>query len=393
MFNMLKTIVSAYYCNDYNADKIYNVVNNVLKSLGGLNNIIKPGMKVLIKPNLLSAYAPEQAITTHPEIVRATVKLVKQAKAVPVIGDSPGNILNGIKRVWEKTGMLQIAKEENVELINFENAGSVEVSIHHPAIKSIHVTKALIDCDAVINLPKLKTHTLMGFSCGVKNFYGCIPGARKIEYHKLAPTPEDFAYLLSEIYRTVKEKILFTLADGVVGLEGNGPSLSGEKRQFNIIAAGRDTVTLDAFLLKQTGFKLENNILLRPLREKCLGNTDLKNVIYVGDDISRFDFSNVKLPVTKFLNFLPKRFTRFAAKLLGKMFWVSPVIVEERCVECLQCVKSCPAKAITYFKGKKPFIKKEKCISCFCCHELCSHKSIDIKESFVISFFMKNEKK
>lgn len=390
---MLKTIVSAYYCNDYSKDKIYNVVNNALKSLGVLSDIIKPNTKILIKPNLLSAYTPEQAITTHPEIVRAIVKIVKKAKAIPVIGDSPGNILNGIKHVWEKTGMLQMAKEENVELINFENVGSAEVSIQHPTINQIHVTKALIDCDAIINLPKLKTHTLMGFSCGIKNFYGCIPGARKIEYHKLAPTPEDFAYLLSEIYRMIKEKILFTLVDGVVGLEGNGPSLSGEKRNFNIIATSRDTVTLDTFLLSHMGFKSQDNILLKPLREKNLGNTNLKNILYIGDNINGFDFSNVKLPITKILNFLPRRFTRFAAKLFGKLFWVSPFIIEEKCIGCLQCVRSCPAKAITVSENKKPVINRGKCISCFCCHELCSHKAIDTKESFLISFFIKNEKK
>lgn len=390
---MLKTVVSAYYCNDYNKDKIYSVVSNALKSLGVLSDIIKPNTKILIKPNLLSAYTPEQAITTHPEIVRAIVKIVKKANAVPVIGDSPGNILNGIKHVWEKTGMLKIAEEEKVELINFENVGSAEVSIQHPTIKQIHVTKALIDCDAIINLPKLKTHTLMGFSCGIKNFYGCIPGARKIEYHKLAPTPQDFAYLLSEIYRMVKEKLLFTLVDGVVGLEGNGPSLSGEKRSFNIIATSRDTVTLDTFLLNRIGFKNQDNILLKPLREKCLGNTNLKNVLYIGDDINKFDFSDIKLPVTKILNFLPRRFTRFAAKLFGKLFWVSPFITEEKCIGCLQCVKSCPAKAITVSDNKKPVINKGKCISCFCCHELCPHKAIDIKESFLISFFIKNEKK
>jgi len=390
---MLKTIVSAYYCNDYSKDKIYNVVNNALKSLGVLSDIIKPNTKILIKPNLLSAYTPEQAITTHPEIVRAIVKIVKKAKAIPVIGDSPGNILNGIKHVWEKTGMLQMAKEENVELINFENVGSAEVSIQHPTINQIHVTKALIDCDAIINLPKLKTHTLMGFSCGIKNFYGCIPGARKIEYHKLAPTPEDFAYLLSEIYRMIKEKILFTLVDGVVGLEGNGPSLSGEKRNFNIIATSRDTVTLDTFLLSHMGFKSQDNILLKPLREKNLGNTNLKNILYIGDNINGFDFSNVKLPITKILNFLPRRFTRFAAKLFGKLFWVSPFIMEEKCIGCLQCVRSCPAKAITVSENKKPVINRGKCISCFCCHELCSHKAIDTKESFLISFFIKNEKK
>ncbi|MBQ4178553.1 MAG: DUF362 domain-containing protein, partial [Elusimicrobia bacterium] len=169
---MLKTIVSAYHCDDYDKDNVHNIVENIVKSFGNISDIIKPNTKILIKLNLLSAYTPEQAITTHPEIVRAVINIIKKAGAVPVMGDSPGNLTHGIEHIWDKTGMLQLAKEENVELINFEACGCVEVSVQHPNIKQIYITKAIMDCDAIINLPKLKTHTFMGFTCGVKNFYG-----------------------------------------------------------------------------------------------------------------------------------------------------------------------------------------------------------------------------
>ena len=387
---MLKTIVSAYYCDNYDENNVYNIVEKIVKSFGNIADIIKPNSKVLIKLNLLSAYTPEQAITTHPELVRAIIKIVKKAGSIPVIGDSPGNLMNGIENIWKKTGMLKIAKEENVELINFEACGCVEVSIKHPTIKQIYVTKAITDCDYIINIPKLKTHTFMGFTCGVKNFYGIIPGARKVEYHKLAPTPKEFAYLLSEIYRMVKEKLIFTIVDGVEGLEGNGPSLSGQKRKYNIIAGSQDTVMLDSFILNKLGIKSKNNILLKPLKEKKLGDTDLQNMIYVGDNISSFNFDKTKLPITKFLNLLPSWFARFVTKYAGKLFWVKPHIIENKCVGCLQCMKSCPAKAIIKQNNStKPVIQKDKCIGCFCCHELCLHKAIEIKESFIASFFIK----
>lgn len=392
---MLKTIVSAYRCDNYDTDNVYNVVEKIVKSFGNISDIIKPNSKVLLKLNLLSAYTPEQAITTHPEIVRAVIKIIKKAGAVPVMGDSPGNLTHGIEHIWEKTGMMQLAKEENVELVNFEACGCIEVSIQHPTVKQIYVTKAITDCDAIINIPKLKTHTFMGFTCGVKNFYGIVPGVRKAEYHKLAPTPKDFSYLLSEIYRMVKEKLLFTIVDGVYGLEGNGPSLSGQKRKYGIIAGSQDTVMLDTFILDKMGIKSRSNILLKPLKEKNLGNTDLKNMIYAGDNVSEFNFDKTKLPVTKFLNLLPSWFARFVTKYAGGLFWVKPNIIESKCVGCLQCMKSCPVKAITKNKeGVKPVIQKDKCIGCFCCHELCLHKAVEIKESFVASFFMnKNEKK
>ncbi len=392
---MLKTIVSAYHCDDYDKDNVYNIVENIIKSFGNISDIIKPNTKILIKLNLLSAYTPDQAITTHPEIVRAVINIIKKAGAIPIMGDSPGNLTHGIEYIWDKTGMLQLAKEENVELINFEACGCVEVSIQHPNIKQIYITKAIMDCDAIINLPKLKTHTFMGFTCGVKNFYGIIPGVRKAEYHKLAPTPKDFSYLLSEIYRMVKEKLLFTIVDGVYGLEGNGPSLSGQKRKYGIIAGSQDTVMLDTFILDKMGIKSRNNVLLKPLKEKKLGDTNLQNMIYVGDNVFEFNFGKTKLPVTKFLTLLPSWLARFITKYAGRLFWVKPNIIESKCVGCLQCMKSCPVKAIVKDKdGVKPVIQKEKCIGCFCCHELCLHKAVEIKESFVASFFMnKNEKK
>ncbi|MDD5101822.1 MAG: DUF362 domain-containing protein [Endomicrobiaceae bacterium] len=386
---MLKTIISAYYCDNYDdEDNVQNLVDKTIKSLGNISDIIKPKTKILIKPNLLSAYTPNQAVTTHPTIVRAVVRLVKSLGAVPVIGDSPGNLLKGVENVWKQTGMLDLAREEQVELINFETAGSIEVSISHPTIKYLHMTKALIDCDGIINIPKLKTHTFMGFTCGIKNFYGCIPGARKIEYHKLAPTQQDFSYLLSEIYRMLKEKVLFTLVDGVIGLEGNGPSLHGEKRKFSIIAGSYDTVTLDTFILNAFGVK--NNVFLKPLKEKQLGNTDLHNIIFVGDKLTKFDFNNIKFPVTRILNMIPRWLAVCIGKYIGKLFWLKPSVDKEKCVVCLQCVRSCPVKAISIIEGSiKPFVNRDKCISCFCCHELCTHKAINIDESFLAKIFIK----
>ena len=156
---MARTIISGFYCNDYEPKKIKSIVDEIFKSLSVNSEIIKPNSKVLIKPNLLSAYTPEQAITTHPELVRAVVKKIKELKAIPIIGDSAGNLLRGMEYVWEKTGMLQVAKEEGAELINFETVGSVELTVEHPTMKNIYLTKALINCDYIINIPKIKTHT------------------------------------------------------------------------------------------------------------------------------------------------------------------------------------------------------------------------------------------
>ena len=134
--------------------------------------------------------------------------------------------------------------------------------------------------------------------------------------------------------------------------------------------------------------------MLKTIKKKKLGNTDLENMIYIGDSVSSFNFTKTKLPVTKFLNLLPSWIARFVTKYFGWLFWVKPHIIEKKCVGCLQCMKSCPAKAIEKDKKSlKPVIRKDKCIGCFCCHELCLHKAIEIRESFIASLFIKNEKK
>ncbi|MDD5020509.1 MAG: DUF362 domain-containing protein [Endomicrobiaceae bacterium] len=385
---MTKTIISSSYCDKYD-NNIDNIVLKTLQPLGVLTDIIKPGSKILIKPNLLSARRPDEAITTHPSIVKAVIKIVKSCGATPFIGDSPGNVLKGIEHIWQQTEMAKIAEEENVKLITFENTGIKKIEINHPTIKTIALANIIFDFDSIINIPKLKTHTLMGLTCGVKNFYGCVPGITKIEYHKLAASPHDFALLLSEIYKVLKDKILFTVLDGVEGLEGNGPSTRGIKRNYNIICVSRDTVALDTYITKCVEKNYEKNFFIKTL--KNVGNTDFGSFELIGGNVEKFNFENVKLPITKILNIIPVWLARLVGKYIGKLIWIKPVIEQDKCVKCGQCIKSCPAKTITKQNNGIIYIDKSNCISCFCCHELCGYKAIDIELSLLAKLFIKTK--
>ena len=103
--------VSLIRCEDYDTERIFGAVRKSVDLLGGINSFAKTGMTVLLKPNLLSARLPEDAVDTHPEVMRAVVRLVKEAGAKPVIGDSPGGYGKNIEEVWEKSGMKRVAKE------------------------------------------------------------------------------------------------------------------------------------------------------------------------------------------------------------------------------------------------------------------------------------------
>ena len=372
--------VSLVKCEEYN--KAYHAVNEAVELIGGIDSFIRPGERILIKPNLLSPKEPDKAVTTHPEIVKAVIKLVKKAEAIPIVGDSPGGAIRNIQNVWEKTGMLSVCRKENVELVNFEAAGSQEFDINDANVRKVNFSNAVLNCDGIINLAKLKTHSLTTFSAGVKNLYGCIPGITKVEYHKLASKNTDFADLLANIYDFLKHKIRFTLIDGILAMEGAGPS-NGDIRKMNLVAASRDTALLDAFLLDALKQDISKNHVLKSLN---ITKEQLDKVELIGAGPHNFDFEDFKFPSLIKLNYIPKIIVRF----IGSFLWVKAKINNDLCRKCMLCVKSCPVNAITQQdENSYPAVEEPKCISCFCCHEFCPHKSVAFRKSFLAKIFIK----
>jgi uncharacterized protein (DUF362 family)/Pyruvate/2-oxoacid:ferredoxin oxidoreductase delta subunit len=374
------TKIGLVKCDDYN--KTNNAVREAVALLGGISAFIKPSERILIKPNLLSPKDPLKAVTTHPEIVRVIIKLVKEAGAIPIVGDSPGGAIRNIKNVWEVTGMEKVCREENIGLINFEAVGSKDFDIGDKNIKKVNFSNAVLDCDGIINLPKLKTHMLMGFSAGIKNFYGTVPGLIKVEYHKYASKNKDFANLLTNIYLFFKNKVRFTLIDAILSMEGNGPS-AGEVRKTDLIAISQDTAVLDAYLMKELNYDISSSDLLKNLNMTA----DIINKVEVlGKSPKDFNFQKFKFPNLRKLDIFPKPIVQ----MLGKLLWIKASINRNICVKCLLCTKACPVGAIQSKGSDYPYINTKKCISCFCCHEMCPKKAIGFRKSFLAKIFIKD---
>ncbi|MDR0485644.1 MAG: DUF362 domain-containing protein [Elusimicrobiota bacterium] len=375
--------ISLVRCQNYK--DAFSAVKKSIDLLGGIKKYIKSGEKILLKPNLLAPEPPEKAITTHPEIVRAVIKSAKEAGAKVFVGDSPGGSIRDIENLWKVTGLEQICKEEGAQLIQFEAAGAMTFDIGDKNIKRVTFSKAVLDCDGIINLPKLKTHSLMTFTGGVKNFYGCVPGLLKVEYHKYASKNEDFSALLTNIYLFLKDKIRFTLIDGILSMEGNGPS-AGYIREMNLIAASDNTPLLDAVLMNAAGIDIAKNNLCRNFNIK---KESLKDAEICGSSIADFNFSNFKMPKTRIFDKLPKPLV----KILGKLLWIKPAINKTICAKCFLCARSCPAKTIKAGADGFPFINAKNCISCFCCHEMCPYKAVDFQKSFLAGIFIQDDQK
>jgi len=368
-WNKTRSKVSVYKCSTYELKEVKEKISGLFDAFGGISRFVKTGDRVFLKPNLLSAKEPERAVTTHPAVLEAVIRLVQDAGGKPVIGDSPAGALKNLQRYWKNTGLYEIAKKTDTQLINYEGKEVVKRSIEG---RDYYISKEVLDSDIIFNLCKLKTHFLVLYTGAIKNMFGVIPGLRKAEFHKMAPKPDEFSRVLVDIFSLVP--VAFHIMDAILCMDGNGPS-SGRVKRFGYLFGSDDGVALDALCCTIMGFKKNEVATTRYAGERGLGISSLDNIDAVGDEIHDKDFI---LPSNRHIKMIP----RFLMVLLGRFIWVKQVINTEKCIKCMKCVQICPVGAV----GEKDNYLKvdhKKCIQCNCCDEVCPENAIEQEFSFL----------
>ncbi|MBN1383453.1 MAG: DUF362 domain-containing protein [Elusimicrobia bacterium] len=372
--------VSLIKCNSYqNAEAS---IKEAIRLIGGTEKFFKSGQRILIKPNILSAKTPDKAVTTHPEVVRAIIRIVKNAGAIPAVGESPGGAIGGAEKVWQKSGIGKVCEEENCEMLFFEKTGTVFIPSENPnnkMLKTIEIAKPCIEYDCVISVPKFKTHNLVFLTGAIKNTYGCVPGLRKSMYHKIATHPDEISEVIVDIFAIVKPKL--SIMDAVVGMEGDGPG-SGTPRKIGLIMASSDSVALDTVMGEIAGCDLKKLYYLNSAASLGLGCNNIKKINIAGENLNSVKLKDFSIPENFYLYLIPKPF----AKFLGKFVSAVPVMDKQKCTKCKICIKSCPTNAIKLYEI--PRVDKSKCILCLCCNELCPENAVAIKHSLFIRIFI-----
>jgi len=265
------------------------------------------------------------------------------------------------------------------------------------ALHRIDMAAAIVEADAVINLPKLKTHNLTGLTLSVKNLFGVVPGTLKIAYHGKMQETERFCQGMLDIL--ICTKPVLNIMDAVVAMEGNGPS-GGEPRPANALIVGADALAVDAVAAALVGLDPTDVATTAAAVRRGLTTGRLEDLELLGDALETLRVKGFRLGTN--LSFDPGLLPGFLRQLLPKRdademergrvrSWSSRWLTQQllaypeagpTCTGCGYCARNCPVDAITIVNGRAEMDLK-RCIRCYCCHELCPELAIDLKRSWL----------
>ncbi len=372
-------------CEDYEEEKIYHLLRKGMEVLGGVSALIGKEEKILLKPNLLKKAEVEKAVITHPAVVGAFARFLREeGYANIVLADSCGH--GSTSQVIRGTGMDTCLEKYKIPAIDYTKGIPVDYPEGIQA-KEFVLPKELLEADCVISLCKMKTHALERITGAVKNSYGFVYGRNKAIGHTKYPSADSFARMLVDLNQYVKPRLY--IMDGIVAMEGNGPG-SGDPVPMKVMLLSADPVALDSVFARLVYLKPE--LVPTNYHGEKMGLGDWKEEkiqVIVAEEVGMRECSMEEL-VNQFgkPDFHVDRtqvrtniWTRMAKAL--NLFQKKPYIEEDKCVRCGICVNSCPVpgKAVDFRKGKEqpPVYDYKKCIRCFCCQEMCPKKAIKVK--------------
>ena len=365
--------VSLQLLPDYDRGRVTEALRLLLTPLGGIENFVKPGQKVLIKPNLLAGKSPAKAVTTHPEIVRQVIELVQDSGAVATVGDSPG--LGKAESVARKCGIYDVVKSTGAHFATFEE--SVPVQFDGGTFHQLEVSREALETDVIINLPKLKTHQMMGYTGAVKNLFGLVVGMRKVRLHLQAGTDKAFfALMLLELAERFAPAL--SIMDAVVGMEGNGPG-NGDPVQIGALLASPHTLALDTIATTMVNLPGERVWTQKVARETGRRGASLEEIGLLGTPLAELQTDRFRPAKSCDVNFgLPTPLKN----LLKNAITAQPEI-GRNCLRCGHCVTHCPPLAMSMVNSGVR-IDYGRCIRCFCCQELCPHAAITTRQGILL---------
>ena len=298
----MKSKVHLQKIENYSLDKIESFVRDALSVIDEKGALFSSGQKVLLKPNLLRGFSPENCVTTNPIVVESVCRLLKDYSVGQItISDSPA--LGSLEAVASKAGYDPLKKKYGVKIVPLTDPIPFESEEGIPHLK---ISGCLQEFDRIINLPKVKSHCQMTMTLATKNLFGLVIGKRKPILHCLVKNDKvKFGKMLIDIARHVNPCL--TLADGIEAMQGQGP-IHGTPYPLGVLLASSDMTALDRVAAEIIKVPINKVYALEAARLKGYGNYDLDNIEISGvTDLANLAVSDFEPARAMDISFNPYR--------------------------------------------------------------------------------------
>lgn len=236
----------------------------------GLNTLFTDDIlylnSVIIKPNLCYYWDYSTGQTTDPRVVESIIKWIRQKNndVQIFIAESDASAMK-TKYAFKMLGYQKMAQKNGVELLNLSKGEIVnkKIILEDDEI-SLPVNKMLLDTDLLINVPTLKTHREIGFTCAMKNMFGSIAKPRKYSYHN------NLSRIIVAINKIVKSDIV--LVDGIIA-SGKTP------KKMGVILTGDDAYLMDVLVSDLLSYGSSKVAYLKLAKKEGFGKMDKIKII------------------------------------------------------------------------------------------------------------------
>lgn len=348
-------------------------IEHALDHLGGLAKYVKPGQKVLLKPDLMYDYPGDCGLVTSAEFIAAVGRMVKELGGDASIGDSPFILRGRIEDFWRRNGLHEVARRDGLELVNFEMASSRAVAVE---TRVFYISKAVLEADLVINLPRLKRDSRTGYAAAIRNMLGTIPGFQKGRIYQESHGGRRLAGILVDLFSVVRPALTIMEADP------SGLPSASQCAGDSFVVASDDAVAVDTIAAEILGIAAHKAYTARIAGDAGMGINWLEGIKLRGATLSKlsalFDLDSRRKSATVF--------ERVARGIVEPYVWLRSSINGELCDGCGSCVESCPTSALKMVEGARtPSINSNLCIGCWAGLTNCPTQAIYLQGSRLVN--------
>ncbi|MBN2589267.1 MAG: DUF362 domain-containing protein [Sedimentisphaerales bacterium] len=293
---MTKPIVTLTKCDDYSEDTVNECLQKHFELQGGLEKFISRGDTVLLKPNFLAPRPRNEAVQTDPAVIIGIARLLKDFGAKPFVGDSPawGNVYTCAKALELEEPL----KKLDVPIIQLNKPKNYSIG---PKNTKVGISRVALKADAIINLPKFKSHQQLKATFAIKNMFGCVSGKRKALMHFIKGNSEyEFCEFLIDIYKLLNP--VLTIIDAITVMDGSGP-IHGRARPLGWLAGGSDPIAIETVCSKLINIEPETLPIIQTSKQLNFGCSDFNEIKILGDEFPEnvcTDFRPAQLIPIKF---------------------------------------------------------------------------------------------